>query len=222
MSSEKVTSGNLKINLGPFNSGNVTSGTGSIGQGLGKLVINGNLEVLGTTININPVESLIADAFFTAAGNQSGTYANATLPIQGLLTITSNVANTFTYAGIRYNNAANTWQISSNTSIDGSAGTWSSITSEAAGANTQIQYNYDDGFGASSALTFDQSTNILGLDGQINLVHLASTPANVANNTVFYANTSGSGGTGLYFVDADNTQDELVSKAKAIVYAIIF
>ena len=52
--------------------------------------------------------------------------------------------------------------------------------------------------------------------------HQASTPGNVASTTIVYGNASGSGGSGVYFVDEDNNVDELVSKSKAIVYGIIF
>ena len=61
----------------------------------------------------------------------------------------------------------------------------------------------------------------MGLDGSIALTDQSSAPANVAGATVLYANTVGSGGSGVYFVDGSTT-DELVSKSKAIVYGIIF
>jgi hypothetical protein len=48
-----------------------------------------------------------------------------------------------------------------------------------------------------------------------------ATPANVANAVAVYSNVVGSGGTGLYFTST-SANDELVSKGKAIVYAIIF
>lgn len=56
----------------------------------------------------------------------------------------------------------------------------------------------------------------------LTLPHQASTPTNIANTTILYGNTNGSGGTGTYFVDEDGNTDELVSKSKAIVYGIIF
>ena len=38
-------------------------------------------------------------------------------------------------------------------------GTWATVTASAAGSNTQIQYNNSGAFGASSAFTFDGTTN---------------------------------------------------------------
>lgn len=46
-------------------------------------------------------------------------------------------------------------------------------------------------------------------------------PATVSGHNKVYAKTSGSGGTGLYFVN-DTASDEFVSKSKAIVFGIIF
>ena len=40
----------------------------------------------------------------------------------------------------------------------------------AAGANTQVQYNSNGTFGASSAFTFNQTTNVLALTGNISAV----------------------------------------------------
>jgi hypothetical protein len=47
------------------------------------------------------------------------------------------------------------------------------------------------------------------------------TPSNVASTVQLLANTPGSGGTGLYFVNSSGS-DELISKKKATVLALIF
>lgn len=46
-------------------------------------------------------------------------------------------------------------------------------------------------------------------------------PASATGAKLVYADTAGGGGTGIYFVDG-STNDELVSKSKAIVYGLIF
>jgi hypothetical protein len=50
---------------------------------------------------------------------------------------------------------------------------------------------------------------------------IATAPALQDQGTVIYANTVGSGGTGLYFVN-NSMQDELISKTRATVLALIF
>lgn len=227
--SQKTFSGDYQINLGPFNS----STPGNIGVGEGYLIVNGNLLVQGTSIASNTTILETTAPFILAGENNLGPgnplgYGNLGLVVQ---TFGGNVANLQTFAAIQFNGNINAWQVSSNTSSGniGAVGTYANILLEGAnipaspaGSNTQIQFNNASVLGASAAFTFNTVGNALGLNGRITLAHLASTPANVASSTVVYANSAGSGGTGLYFVDSDNTQDELVSKSKAIVFGIIF
>jgi len=90
----------------------------------------------------------------------------------------------------------------------------------AAGSNTQIQYNNSNLFGANANFTYDYANSRLTLNGNQVLINTA-TPPNVANAVALYSNVVGSGGTGLYFTSSA-ANDELVSKSKSIVYAIIF
>ena len=225
--SQKTFSGDYQINLGPFNSAT----QGNIGVGEGYLIVNGNLLVQGTAIASNTTILETTAPFILAGENNLGPgnplgYGNLGLVVQ---TGGGNVLPT--YAAIQFNGNINAWQVSSNTTSGntGAVGTYANILLEGspvvaspAGSNTQVQFNNASVLGASAAFTFDISDNSLGLNGQLNLAHLGSTPGNVASNTIVYANSAGSGGTGLYFVDSDDTQDELVSKSKAIVFSIIF
>ena len=92
----------------------------------------------------------------------------------------------------------------------------------AGGANTNIQFN-DGGtaFGGTANLTFDKTSNKVTLQGHQVFGNIGAAPANVANSVAVYNNAVGSGGTGLY-VQSTSVSDELVSKSKAIVFAIIF
>jgi hypothetical protein len=97
---------------------------------------------------------------------------------------------------------------------------YSNIVSGAAGSNTYLQFNNSGSFGASANLTYDFINSTLTLRG-VEVFGNTATPANVANSVALYSNVTGSGGTGLYFTSA-SANDELVSKSKAIVFAIIF
>ena len=70
------------------------------------------------------------------------------------------------------------------------------------------------------ALTAAGSGNIV-LNNALQLTY--TTPPNVISGAVniYSTNTVGGGGTGLFYVNTNNT-DELVSRTKAIVYGIIF
>ena len=179
--------------------------------------VTGNLEVLGNVTYINTEQLNVNDPFLALNDNEAASYSsNAGILVHKTST---------TYAGLRYNNSAGQWEISTGTDDTGETGSWQAIAGggagTVAGANTQIQYNNAGAFGAEANFTYDQDTNQMTLDGSIALSDQSSVPTDVANTTVLYANTAGSGGTGVYFVDG-STSDELVSKSKAIVYGIIF
>jgi hypothetical protein len=157
------------------------------------------------------------DDFIVVAANNTGTVTE-----MGLLGQTG----PSTFAGLRFNSVANAWQISNSVSSLGAPiASYANIVTTvsaaaAAGANTQLQFNDSGAFGATANLTFNTANNRLFLSGFQAFANTA-TPANVANAVALYSNITGSGGTGLYFTSA-SANDELVSKSKAIVFAIIF
>ena len=172
-------------------------------------IFNGNLTYTGNLTTV--------DDFIVVGANNTGAVGNL-----GLLTGLNVTTNS--YAGLRFNADVNAWQISANVYGNGAPNTaYANIATGNAtvgGANTQIQFNDSNSFGATANLTFDKSTNRLTLTGHQALANVA-TPANVANSVVIYSNVVGAGGTGLYFTSAA-ANDELVSKSKAIVFSIIF
>jgi hypothetical protein len=200
MTTYKNTSGNYTI---------------TIADGTGNMTVNGNLNVAGNVTYIDVSELIIQDPFITLNASNSNVY----LSNSGVLThITSSL-----YAGIRYNTTSTYWELSNNTT-NGTDGTWNIIASgnvNAAGSNTQVQFNDNNNFGASANLAFDKSNSKLFLQGHLALGNIGATPLTVANATVLYSNTVGAGGTGVY-VKSSSVDNELVSNYKAIVYGIIF
>jgi hypothetical protein len=201
MSTYKNTSGDLVLTG--------DNGFATLTINYANTIFNGNFTYTGNLTTV--------DDFIVVAANNTGTVND-----MGLLAGIN--VNTNLYAGLRFDRTANAWQISSNVSGLG-VGTYANILTSsspatAAGSNTQLQFNQSGVFGASANLTFDYSANKLTLTGHQAFANIAQ-PANVANATVLYGNSVGSGGTGLYFTSA-SANDELVSKSKAIVFAIIF
>lgn len=192
--------------------------------------VRGNLDVVGNLTYINVSELNVKDPFIVLNSSNTSSYAaNA-----GVLT---HIDST-TFAGIRYNSDLGRWQISGNTSATGETGVWDTLATAnsavlAAGSDTQVQFNQGGVFGASSNLTFDYTANILQVDGDFLATNTISVgnhqifanvspdPDTVIDSAVLYHKPVGSGGTGLY-VKTDTVDDELVSRAKAIVFGIIF
>lgn len=65
-------------------------------------------------------------------------------------------------------------------------------------------------------------TGCVGVDDHFKLYIQASDPASVANGVKMYAKAEAQGGTGLFFVNTENTKDELISRRKALAYSMIF
>jgi hypothetical protein len=207
MTTFKTTSGDYTISMGPYDTGN--------GVWEGTLTINGNVDVVG---NISYVTDLkVNDAFIIVAGNNTGTVTSMGLVAQK----TSN-----TFAGLRYNTITSQWEISSTVYANGApvGSSYSPIavgTPAAAGANTQVQFNNDNVFGANVNLTYDYAASKLTLNGHEVLGNIGTTPSAVANSVAIYNNAEGAGGTGL-FITSTTVTDELISLTKAKLFAIIF
>lgn len=210
MSTYKRIDGDWSINtLNALDNVNITTHT---------VKIFGNLDVGGNVTYINVDELNIRDPFILLNSSNTGTYASNS----GILTHRT----TSDFAGLRWSNTTAQWEISSSTDDTGETGTWVAIAtgnavSGAAGANTQVQYNNAGSFGASAAFAFDESDSKLTLTGHLALGNIVTAPAATANTAALYHNQEGSGGTGVY-VKSTVVEDELVSKSKAIVFAIIF
>ena len=195
---------------GDYNITSVNSGD-NVNVTTNTLNVFGNLDVQGNITYINSTEVDIVDPFITLAANNNGTYSNIGIIAQ---------KNVSSYASLRFNTNTNTWQISSDNSTFANIAAGNTST-PAGGSNTYVQFNDSGSFGGSANLTFDKSLNKFDIQGYQVLGNIGSAPANVANAVALYNNAVGSGGTGLY-VQSTSVSDELVSKSKAIVFAIIF
>ena len=173
----------------------------------------GNLDVQGNITYIDTTELDITDPFITLAANNTGAYSNV-----GILAQKSSGPNT--YASLRWNTTSGTWQISSDNStfVDIASG---NTATTPGGTDTDIQFNNVGAFGGNVNYKFDVANSRVTLQGHQVFGNIATAPAAVANSVAVFHNAEGSGGTGLY-VKSPSVEDELVSKSKAIVFAIIF
>jgi hypothetical protein len=210
MSTYKRIDGDYSINtLNPLDNVNITTHT---------VKVFGNLDVGGNVTYINVDELNIRDPFILLNSSNTSTYAANS----GILTHRTSSD----FAGLRWSNVNARWEVSSSTDTTGESGSWTAIATGnavvgAAGANTQIQYNAANDFGASAALTFDYANNQLTVDGTLTLGNVGATPSATANAATLYNAAVGEGETGVY-VKSNTVDDELISRKKAVFYSLIF
>ncbi len=194
----------------------------TVDSGTGTIFIDGNLDVSGNITYVS--EIAVNDAFIIAAANNSST---ANVANVGFLA--GKPTTPITYAGLKYNAVVGAWQIATDVYSNGAPNTSSYAnivttvsTANAAGSNTQVQFNDGGTFGATANLTFDKSINQLSvfLGSQV-LGNIAAAPSSVANAVVLYNQAPGIGASGIY-ARTSTTQDELISATKARLYSIIF
>lgn len=201
MSTYKNTSGDLTL------TGN--GGLATLTVNYANTIFNGSFTYTGNLTTV--------DDFIVVASNNTGTIQE-----MGLLGQTGPT----TFAGLRFNSIANAWQISSSVTSTGApvesySNIVTSVTSFAPGGNTTaVQFNQNGVFGGSNNFLFDLGNSYIYANAT-QYIGYQTIPPNVANTVAIYSNTVGSGGTGLYFTSTA-ANGELVSKSKAIVYALIF
>lgn len=173
--------------------------------------VYGNLDVQGNITYIDTTELEITDPFITLAANNTGAYANI-----GILAQKTDAPASF--ACLRYNVTTSKWQVSTDnvTFVDIATG-----AASAGGSNQDIQFNSSGFFDGSVNYKFDSAISKVTLEGHQVFGNIVTAPTPVANSVAVYHNAEGSGGTGLY-VKSLSVEDELVSKSKAIVFALIF
>lgn len=179
--------------------------------------INGNLVVLGTTTTIETTNTVIYDNIITLNGGVSGTPFVGNTGIEVNRGGGSNVN-----VGISWDEVQSAWTLRK---ADGS---WAFIQTALSG---------------SSALTtvFDDKTPKLGGNLDLNGFAILSNVGNmkyqgnlqinnttvipttlVANATILYSTVPNSGAAGLYVLNSASTNEELVTKKRALGFSLIF
>ena len=184
-------------------------------DGLGLFTVNAANIRFNGNVTQSGSNTVVYD-FITVAANNTGAVRQ-----MGMLGQTS----PSTFAGLQFNSETGTWQISPNvTSLGYPITPYADIASAAAsspgGNSTAIQFNQNGTFGGSDNFLFDYGNSYIYANAS-QYIGYQATPPTLANSVAIYSNTAGSGGTGLYF-NSNQANDELVSKSKAIVFAIIF
>lgn len=189
-------------------------GTGSnITLSSDTVIIPGNLSVLGSTSAIETTNTTIKDNIIVLNDGENGAGVSA-----GTAGITVD-RGTLTNVSIRWNETYTNWQITNN------GATYTNIASSSTGLTAVI----DD---VSPTLGGNLNTNgwvITSSQGNIFLANniafvntVTATPAAINGTTVVYAAIPGAGTSGVYVVNGSAVNQELITKARALGYSILF
>jgi len=160
----------------------------------GTLFIDGNLQIGGNSQSITHTNTDITDNIIVL--NKGETSAGVSSPgYAGFAVDRGTQAN----VELRWNENVKSWQISDQTGV-----TFANIATS----------------GSTLSNVYSDSSPTLGGNLYLNNHTIYSGPTK--GNVQIFANTANSGGSGVYVTNDSATNAELVTKAKAIAFSIIF
>jgi hypothetical protein len=188
------------------------------------LTLNGNLVVSGTSTEVNSVDLAITDK--TIVLNKGETGSGVTSPVHSGIEIERGSA---TNVGLRFNDTSDKWELTSdgstweNLAVIGDLGIKNVVEDLTPQLGGALDVNGQTITSASNGdIVIDPNgTGQLKINHEVSLKELGSDPSSTATYNKLYAKTPGQGGSGVFFVNS-STSDELVSKTKAMVFALIF
>jgi hypothetical protein len=222
MASVKKFNGNLVIQT-PVKTGtnaNITLDTDFV-------IITGNLNVRGNTTIINSNTQTITDNIITLNEGETGNGVS-TLGTTSGIEIDRGTAQGGNVQLI-WNEGFKTWQVSGVVSGSPGDGTqYSNIaTTSGAGALSSV---FDDKApvlgGNLNVNNFTIYANVAAgtyvtLQGALNLKSANVTPTAATGSTIFYAANTGAGQAGVFVVNPESINEELVTKRRALGFSLI-
>ena len=166
--------------------------------------LTGNLHVLGVYDTTNVTNTNVQDKDIALNVGETGAGVGGASPSQSSIIIDrgseANVA-------LRWNEIYDNWELTTDGTTYGNI-----LTSAGSGLTAIVQ-------DTSPRLGGNLITN--GFHVRFQPLLTANPPTAVSGNAILYADTVGSAGSGLFVVNDSTTSQELVTKAKAIVFSII-
>jgi hypothetical protein len=191
------------------------------------VIINGNLQVIGASTNITSTDTAIYDNIITLNAG-----------ITGIPTLNAGVQverGNQPDVEVRWYEAQKVWQITNDGTNYANIQTFLGSGGGGTGYNMQRLADdttpglggnvYTNGFAitANADVYVAPGTTGLTLDGNLVLKKYLTAPVITNNYVTVQASNAATGGTGLYVTNDEGTvQQELITKARAVVYSIIF
>jgi hypothetical protein len=222
MATVKRTSGNLIIQT-PVKTGvnaNITLDTDFV-------IITGNLNVRGNTTVINSNIQTISDNILTLNSGETGNGVSTLGTTSGIEIDRGSAAGG--NVQLIWNESTSTWQVSGMfPGAPGDGSQYLNIATTTGG--TPISAVVEDpnpvlggnlNVNGKTIYANVAANTYVTIQGVMSIINANITPNINSGTTVFYANTAGAGTAGLYVVNDQATNEELVTKRRAFGFSLI-
>lgn len=180
----------------------------------GNVIINGNLMITGATSTIETTNTVIYDNIITLNGGVTGTPTlNAGISIQ---------RGTSANVSLQWSEPMHRWQLTTDGILFANI-----LSSQGSGAGlSSVIDDLTPTLGGNLNLnSYAISSNVgnMKLQGNVQLNNTLVIPSStVTNATVVYSAPPAAGSTGLYVLNNASTNEELITKRRALGFSILF
>jgi hypothetical protein len=176
------------------------------------LTVNGNLKIVGSVSNVASTNTQVTDNIITLNQGESG--AGVSLGYAGIEVDRGSLLKT----SIRWNESLDRWELTTDGSTYSAISTTSgAITAVIDDTNPKLGGNLD----VLSRTIYSSTAGIVKFDDNVAIQVSTVAPSATAGYNTIYAQTPAGGGSGLFITNTSAQEQELVTKTKAIVYALI-
>lgn len=177
--------------------------------------VTGNFTVLGNTTQVDTQNTTIKDNVIILNNGETGNGVTSANSVSGFFVDRGNLAD----VALLWNEPTQTWVITT----DGV--TYTNIATTT--GTTVLSTVFDDKTPAlggnllTSTYKIYSNTNVI-FGGNLQVTNTTTAPGAVSGATVLYAQTPSGGTTGLYVVNSQAVNEELVTKRRALGFSILF
>ena len=177
------------------------------------MFVDGNLLVGGNTTQVTKTELSISDNTITLNKGEAG--AGVSLGTAGIEIDRGSSAN----VSVLWNEATDRWTLTT----DGS--TFANIATSTGSGGSALIDDLTPALGGNlnvyARTIYSSNTAIVKFDDNLAISTTTITPDAISDYNVVYAKTPESGGSGLFTTNTTNSNRELASSRKAIVYSLV-
>lgn len=198
---------------GDYNISTELNPTANITLSTHTVFIKGNLLVGGNATSVTKTDIEISDNKIVLNKGEIG--AGVTLGEAGIEVDRGSLAN----VSLRWNETFDTWQITTNGTLYGNI-----LTSTGSAGVTIITDTAPQLGGNLDVLArniFSSNTANVRFDDNVAIQYTTVTPTTFPGYNVIFANTPGTGGSGLHVTNTTNQNQELATQRRNVVYSLV-